>query len=83
MKTKSLFFIIFLIYSHTAVVFSQKMNDAQIFGKITNARDKTIQIGKNAIPVSETGEFVFAAKIKYPILYDLSYGKLNWVVYLA
>lgn len=82
MKTKPLFLIIFLVCSYTAVVFSQKINDAQISGKITNVHDKTIQIGENTITVSETGEFVFAPRIKYPMLYDLSYGKLNWVVYL-
>ena len=82
MKTKNLLFIVFLICSYTTIVFSQKINDSQIIGKITNAHDKTIQIGENTIPVSETGEFTFTAKLKYPTLYNLSYGKLNWVVYL-
>jgi acetyl esterase/lipase len=81
MKIKNLLFIIILICSYTTIIFSQQIKDAQIFGKITNAHDKTIQIGDKTIPVSETGEFTFTAKIKYPILYDLSYGKLNWVVY--
>lgn len=71
-----------MIYGYIAVVFSQKNNDAQIVGKITIAHEKTIRIGENTVPVSETGEFIFTAKIKFPMLYDLSYGKLNWVVYL-
>jgi len=82
MITKNLLFIILLIFNYTTVVFSQNISDAQILGKITSANDKVIHIGEKWIPVSETGEFIFTAKIKYPMLYDISYGKLNWVAYL-
>jgi len=82
MITKYLLFIILLILNYTTVVFSQNISNAQIFGKITSANDKVIHIGEKWIPVSETGEFTFTAKIKYPMLYDISYGKLNWVAYL-
>ena len=82
MKTKNLIFIIIFICGYTTAVFSQKISDTQLVGKIADVRDKSIKIGGDSIPISETGEFTFSSKIKSPILYDLSYGQLNWVVYL-
>ena len=82
MNIKNYLFIIFFICSSAAAVFPQQTDDSQILGKITNANDKIIRIGENYIPVSETGEFIFTGKVKYPMLYDISYGKLNWVAYL-
>ncbi|MGD1046414.1 MAG: alpha/beta hydrolase [Bacteroidota bacterium] len=78
-KINSLFLILFFCVS---LSYSQGINNAQIRGTIISATVKTIRIGENTIPISETGEFTFTAKIKYPMLYDISYGKLNWVVYL-
>jgi acetyl esterase len=74
--------IIFLLIVISHLAYSQGINNVQIKGTINSATDKTIQIGGNTIPVSETGEFTFTAKIKSPVLYEVNYDRLNWTIYL-
>lgn len=62
--------------------FSRGISESQIKGTIINATEKSIQIGGITIPLSEKGEFVFTAKAESPMLYEVIYGEMNWLVYI-
>jgi acetyl esterase/lipase len=74
--------LIFLLITISHLTYSQGIKDAQIRGTIINATDKTIKIGENTVPISESGEFNFTSNnINSPIFYEVTYANLYWVVF--
>ena len=75
--------IIFLLITISHLTYSQEIKDAQIRGEIINPIDKTIKIGENIVPISESGEFTFNSnKINLPIFYEVTYANLYWMIFI-
>lgn len=75
--------IIFLLITISHLTYSQEIKDAQIRGKIINPINKTIKIGENVVPISESGEFTFNPnKINLPIFYEVTYANLYWMIFI-
>jgi len=81
MKTSILFFYLISIVCFIAC--SPKKNDCQISGLIINPTEKNIKIGIQTIPITEDGMFYYNQEIERPMFLNVSYGDLEWILFLT
>lgn len=80
MKKSILFF--YLIFIVCLISCSPKTNDCQVNGVIVNPSEKYIKIGEQTIPISENGKFYYNQNTERPLFLDVSYGDLEWTIFL-
>lgn len=78
-NTISLLMLIFVI---SLISCSPEIKECQISGEIINATESTIKIGDQSIPITENGKFYYNKKIERPMLLDVSYANLEWIIFL-
>lgn len=61
---------------------STQSNTSQIRGVISDLVEQTVEIGGETLEVSEKGEFNFERDIERPLFLDVSYGSLEWTIFL-
>jgi hypothetical protein len=72
--------IVFIFALHISC--STENKQYQIRGSVSGSADRTIEIDGQTIQISEGGVFSFVKEIERPVFLDISYGNLEWTVFL-